>query len=61
MPLLVLMNTPCTTCGSQDARLVDDDRCLERYLDAGGELDDYNPVEHCEHFECTNCGSRFDG
>lgn len=60
MPLLVLMNEPCRTCGSQDAKLVDDDHCLERFLDAGGEQDDYDPVEHCEHFECVRCGSRFD-
>lgn len=60
MTLLVLMDHPCMNCGGSDARLVDDDACFERHLDAGGDREHYDPVVGCSHYDCVRCGQRFD-
>lgn len=46
----------CPECQREvDARIVDCDPCFEKFQDQGGNPNDYDELQHCEHLVCTVC------
>lgn len=54
MRLLVAIE-PCPNCTTDEAVLEDHSACYERYLEAGGSEQAYDPAEGCDHWKCAGC------